>query len=34
VVAETDSTARANEVYFLCRQWRSGISHTRRLGQR
>jgi hypothetical protein len=34
VITELDSTARANEVFYLVRQWRSEVSRTRRLGGR
>jgi hypothetical protein len=34
VIAELGSTARANEVYYLVRQWRTEITRTRRLSRR
>jgi hypothetical protein len=34
VITESDSTAKAHEVYFQVRQWQSGIARTRWLGRR
>lgn len=34
VITESGSTARADQVYYLVRQWCSEITQTRRLGRR
>jgi hypothetical protein len=34
VITELDSTARANEVFYLVRPWQADITRTRRLGGR
>jgi hypothetical protein len=33
VIAESDSAANPNRVYFLVRQWQADTTRTRRLGQ-